>query len=164
MGNKKDYIVIGSILASFTILVAWLGNNIRKVPGFSHVDPLVVQIVVSLIGIIAAATAAWIRSRSLSKKAGAGGGGAAAEVAEEVTDLNELLGEAEARLAVAQQEKDSKLGKLPVVVLLGETASAKTTTMVQSGAEVESLAGQVYEENNILPTPTANFWFAPLPE
>ena len=74
--------------------------------------------------------------------------------------MDELLAEAEARLAVAQQEKDSKLGKLPAIILLGEAGSAKTTTMVQSGAEPESLAGQVYEDNNILPTPAANFWFA----
>jgi len=48
--NKKSYLIIGSILVSFTILVSWLGNNIRKVPGFSHVDPLTVQIL-SLIHI-----------------------------------------------------------------------------------------------------------------
>lgn len=158
--NKKSYLIIGSILVSFTIFVSWLGNNIRKVPGFSHVDPLAVQIVVSIIGIMAAAVVTWIASKRDGKKSGAGGGAAPAEAAEEVTDLAELLAEAEARLSVAQQEKDSKLGKLPAILLIGETGSAKTTTMVQSGSEPESLAGQVYEENNILPTPAANFWFA----
>jgi type VI secretion system protein ImpL len=157
--NKKSYIIVGSILVSFTLFVSWLGNNIRKVPGMSHVDPLAAQIAISIIGIVAAAIVTWIMSRK-DKKSGSEGGGAQAEAPEEVTDLDELLGEAEARLAVAQQEKDSKLGKLPAIVLLGETGAAKTTTMVQSGVEAESLAGQVYEENNILPTPTANFWFA----
>ena len=153
--NKKNYIIIGSALAAFTILVAFLGQNIRKVPGLSHVDPLVVQAIAMIIGVIGAAVFAWI-----SRKRKDGAGGAEAEAPEEVTDLDELLAEAEARLAVAQQQKDSKLGKLPAIILLGETGSAKTTTMVQSGAEPESLAGQVYEENNILPTPAANFWFA----
>jgi type VI secretion system protein ImpL len=120
----------------------------------------VVQAIVLVIGIVAAAVMTWIMTRGDKKPGAAGGGGGAAEAPAEVTDMNELLGEAEARLAVAQQEKDSKLGKLPAIILLGETGSAKTTTMVQSGAEPESLAGQVYEENNILPTPAANFWFA----
>jgi type VI secretion system protein ImpL len=156
--NKKSYLIIGSILVSFTLFVGWLGNNIRKVPGMTHVDPLVAQILISILGIVAAAIVAFIMSRR-DKKSGSEGG-AAAEAPEEVTDLDELLAEAEARLAVAQQQKDSKLGKLPAILLVGETGSAKTTTMVQSGAEPESLAGQVYEENNILPTPAANFWFA----
>ena len=32
--------------------------------------------------------------------------------------------------------------------------------MVRSGLEPELLAGQVYEENNIVPTPLGNVWFA----
>jgi type VI secretion system protein ImpL len=156
--NKKSYIIIGTILVSFTVFVGWLGSNIRKVPGLSHADPFVVQAVVLVLGIVAAAIATWIMSKK-DKKSGSDSG-AAAEAPEEVTDLDELLAEAEARLAEAQQQKDSKLGKLPAILLIGETGSAKTTTMVHSGAEPESLAGQVYEENNILPTPAANFWFA----
>ena len=159
--NKKNYIVIASILASFTIAVSWLNSNTHKIPGLAHADPFVVQAIVMVIGILAAAVATWIMTRGNKKKSGADEGGAGtAEAPAEVTDMDELLAEAEARLAVAQQEKDSKLGKLPAIVLMGETGAAKTTTMVQSGAEPESLAGQVYEENNILPTPAANFWFA----
>lgn len=156
--NKKSYIIIGSILVTFTVAVSWLGTNIHKVPGLSHADPFVVQAVVMVIGILAAAIATWIMSKKDKKSGGDEGG--TAEAPAEVTDLDELLAEAEARLSVAQQEKDSKLGKLPAILLVGDTGSAKTTTMVQSGSEPESLAGQVYEENNILPTPAANFWFA----
>lgn len=157
--NKKNYIIIGSILVSFTVFVAWLGMNIRKIPGLSHADPFVIQAIVMVIGLISAAVVTMIMSKKKSGGDEGGGGGAQAEAAE-VTDMDDLLAEAEARLAVAQQEKDTKLGKLPAIILLGEPGTAKTTTMVQSGAEPESLAGQVYEENNILPTPAANFWFA----
>jgi type VI secretion system protein ImpL len=158
--NKKNYIIIGSILATTGIAVAWLSSNTQKVPFLKNADPYVVQAIVLVIGIIVAAVMTWVQTRGDKQPEAAGGGGGAAQAPAEVTDMNELLGEAEARLAVAQQEKDSKLGKLPAIILLGETGSAKTTTMVQSGAEPESLAGQVYEENNILPTPAANFWFA----
>jgi type VI secretion system protein ImpL len=156
---KKKIIVIGSILAVFALIIAWLNSNANKIPGLKHADPLVLQGVVVVIGLIAAAVATWFFSKGEKKPDAAPGGGAEAE-AGEVTDMDELLAEAEARLAVAQQEKDTKLGKLPAIILLGEPGTAKTTTIVQSGAEPESLAGQVYEENNILPTPAANFWFA----
>src|SRR5580704_15208476 len=127
--NKKNYIVIASILGTFMLAVAWLHSNTNKIPGLTHADPFVIQVVVTVVGIIAAAVATWIMTKGEKKSGGAGGGDGAAAEAEEVTDLNELLAEAEARLAVAQQEKDSKLGKLPAIILLGETGSAKTTTM-----------------------------------
>jgi type VI secretion system protein ImpL len=157
--SKKNYVIIGSILATAGVAMAWLSSNTNKIPGLKNADPFVLQAVVLVIGIIAAAVMAWVGTRGEKKEEGAGGGGAAAEETE-VTDMDELLAEAEARLAVAQQEKDSKLGKLPAIILLGEVGTAKTSTMVQSGTEPESLAGQVYEENKILPTPAANFWFA----
>jgi type VI secretion system protein ImpL len=159
--NKKNYVIIASIVATFGVATMWLGANLKKVPGFKNADPFVVQVIVMVVGILAAAITTWIMTKGSGKKPGAdAGGGGAAEAEAEVTDMDELLAEAEARLAVAQQEKDSKLGKLPAIILLGEVGSAKTSTMVQSGAEPESLAGQVYEDNNILPTPAANFWFA----
>ncbi len=159
--NRKNYVIIGSIVAAFGVATVWLSSNTKKIPGLQNADPFVVQALVLIIGIIAAAITTWIMVKGEKKPAGdAGGGAGAAEAEAEVTDIDELLGEAEARLAVAQQEKDSKLGKLPAIVLMGEPGTAKTTTMVQSGCEPESLSGQVYEENNILPTPAANFWFA----
>jgi type VI secretion system protein ImpL len=159
--SRKNYVVVGSIVAAFSTAVVWLSSNTQKIPGLAHADPFVIQAIVLIIGIIAAAVTTWIMVKGEKKPAAdAGGGGAAAAEAEEVTDIGELLAEAETRPAVAQQEKDSKLGKLPAIVLMGEPGTAKTTTMVQSGCEPESLSGQVYEENNILPTPAANFWFA----
>jgi hypothetical protein len=92
--NKKSYLIIGSILVSFTLFVGWLGNNIRKVPGMTHVDPLVAQILISILGIVAAAIVAFIMSRrrrgrsagrshrsrrTAGRGRGAAGGGAAAE-------------------------------------------------------------------------------------
>ena len=31
--KKKGYIIIGGILAMFTLVFAWLSSNIHKVPG-----------------------------------------------------------------------------------------------------------------------------------
>jgi type VI secretion system protein ImpL len=156
--SKKNLVIIGSAVAIFTLVFAFVRSNLDKIPFLKHADPFVVQAIVAVLGVIAAAVITWMMTRGGDKKP-AGGGGAEAEAAAEVTDLDELIAEAEARLAVGQQGKDFKLSKLPAIMLIGETASAKTTAMVRSGTEPESLAGQVYEENNILPTPTANFWF-----
>ena len=158
--NKSKIVIITVVIVTFTVFLGWLRSNVRLIPGLKNADPTVVQGIVLLLGIVAAAVVTWILTQKSSKKSKSEDGGGTAEAPVEVTDLDELISEAEARLAVAQQEKDTKLGKLPAIILLGETGSAKTTTIVQSGAEPESLAGQVYEENNILPTPTANFWFA----
>ena len=127
--NKKNYIIIGSILVTTGVAVAWLSSNTQKIPLLKHADPFVVQAVVLVFGIIAAAAMTWIQTRGAKDAGGAAGGAAEAEAPAEVTDMNELLGEAEARLAVAQQQKDYKIGKLPDIILLGETGSAKTTTI-----------------------------------
>lgn len=157
--DKKKILIITGAVGVFAVFFAWMRANITKIPVLKNADPFLIQAIMVLFGLIAATVLTFMMSKKEKKGGGDGGGGGTA-VAEEVTDLNELIAEAEARLAVAQQEKDSKLGKLPVIVLLGEKGTAKTTVMVQSGTEPESLSGQVYEENNILPTPTANFWFA----
>ncbi len=132
----------------------------QKRTGLQNADPFVVQVIVGVVGILAAAVMTWMMTKSAATRNPAARlpeAAALREAEEEVTDMDELLAEAEARLAVAQQEKDSKIGKLPAILLMGEVGSAKTTTMVQSGAEPESLAGQVYEDNNILPTPRGQF-------
>jgi type VI secretion system protein ImpL len=157
--SKKNIILIGSAVALFGVAFTFVQANVNKIPGLQHANPYIIQGIIVLFAIVGGAAVTWLATRGEKPAPPAKGAGAAAEE-KEVTDLDDLLAEAEARLAVAQQEKDSKLSKLPGILLIGETGSAKTTSMVHSGTEPESLSGQVYEENNILPTPTANFWFA----
>ena len=71
-----------------------------------------------------------------------------------------LIREAETRLSAAKLEQGARVGNLPVYILLGETGSTKTSVMLHSGLEPELLAGQVYQNNNVVPTRTANFWFS----
>lgn len=156
--SKKNLTIIAGAVAVFGVVFTLVSSNIDKIPGMKHASPFLVQAIMVILGIVGAAVMTWMMTRG--EKQPASSSASAAAGAEEVTDLDDLIAEAEARLAVAQQEKDSKLSKLPAILLIGEPGSAKTTTMVQSETEPESLSGQVYEENNILPTPTANFWFA----
>jgi type VI secretion system protein ImpL len=74
-------------------------------------------------------------------------------------DLDLLVREAENRLSASGAGKGS-LGSLPVVFVIGETGVAKTTTVIHSGLEPELLAGQVYQDTDLIPTQCANIWYA----
>ena len=53
-----------------------------------------------------------------------------------------------------------KINNLPLVFLIGENGSVKTTTLVNSGLEPELVTGQVYQGSDIIPTRLANFFLA----
>ncbi len=74
-------------------------------------------------------------------------------------DLNLLLQDAARKLAAAQQVGPKSLDRMPLIYLLGDAGSAKTTSVVQSGLEPELLAGQVYRSGDVMPTPLVNLWY-----
>jgi type VI secretion system protein ImpL len=86
-------------------------------------------------------------------EAAASGGGAADEI-------SLLIKEAESRLSAAKLEHGARVGNLPVYLLMGDPGSTKTSVMLHSGLEHELLAGQVYQNNNVVSTRTANVWFS----
>lgn len=110
-----------------------------------------------LLGAIAAVAVMWFLGRREKGAAGAptasptGAGGA------ESGEIDALVREAEAKLASARV---GKIGTLPGIFLIGEPGSTKTSTVVHCGLEPELLAGQVYQENTVTPTPSANLWLA----
>src|SRR5262249_43816370 len=73
-------------------------------------------------------------------------------------DLGLLIRDANNKLAAAG--KSARVGSSPVFLLLGETGSAKTTTMVNAGLEAELLAGLVNQDGNVVPTRALNLWFS----
>jgi type VI secretion system protein ImpL len=80
--------------------------------------------------------------------------------AHEKSDLDALLREADARLAKSQLGAGVRLSTLPVFFVLGERSATKTTVVLNSGLEPELIGGQVYRDNNQIPTQLANVWFA----
>jgi type VI secretion system protein ImpL len=150
IGTTVGVVAVGVLLAVFRDhLGKLLGGNTYLIQG-----------VVALLGVISAAIIGWLMSQRSAKKAAASGAGEGPSAAESGEDLDLVIKEAQDRLAGADLEKGAKLGTLPAIFVIGESGSAKTTTVVHSGLGAELLAGQIYEENNILPTPTANFWFS----
>ena len=73
-------------------------------------------------------------------------------------EIDALVREAERRLSASKQ--GDRLINLPIFFLVGDTGSTKTSVMLNAGLEPELLAGLVYRDNNLVPTRTANLWFA----
>jgi type VI secretion system protein ImpL len=107
-----------------------------------------------LLGIIAAAAVVWFLSRREEQGAtgdtgGSGGPGS--------SEIDALVREADSKLSSARV---GKIGALPAIVLIGESGSTKTSTVVNSGLDVELLAGHVFQDNAVAPTPAVNLWLA----
>jgi type VI secretion system protein ImpL len=67
---------------------------------------------------------------------------------------------AEGRLTSSRAGKGAKFESLPVILIVGPAGGAKTTTVVNSGAEPQLLAGHVHDESTVAPTRVGNVWFA----
>ena len=143
------YLITGIVVVVYLALVWILGGVLQlKSP-----DIWVFRGGLALIGIGAAAAFIWWRR----SRAAAGGG--TQEPLDPSNEVDALMRDAETRLAAARVPKGSRLANFPLILLVGESGSAKTTILVNSGLEPELLAGQVYQDNNIVPTRSANIWF-----
>ena len=116
----------------------------------------------AVIGIAAAATYLWFEMRKAAAAAKSMAELAGAESASASADqLSHLLSEAEERLLSSNLGRGARFGSLPALFVIGPQGSTKTTTILQSGLDPELLAGQVYQEGNIVsPTRFVNAWFA----
>jgi type VI secretion system protein ImpL len=75
-------------------------------------------------------------------------------------EIDSLVRDAEGRLASSNLAQGARLSNLPVVFVIGEPGSTKTSTLLHSGLDPELLAGNVYQDNAVAPTRVANIWFA----
>src|SRR5689334_14817633 len=73
-------------------------------------------------------------------------------------EVAQLIREAETKLTAAKLAEGGKVGNLPVFFLMGDSGSTKTSVMLRSGLDPELVAGQVYQNGNVVPTRTANLW------
>src|ERR1700693_4888692 len=125
-------------------------------------DVWILRAGLALLSLCAIGACVWFGSRQEAESGAAGGvgeaGGAAAPGGNE--EIDTLLREAETRLASARLGKGAKLGQLPVILLLGEPGSGKTSVVMQSGLDPELLAGEGYQESADVPPRAATLWFA----
>jgi type VI secretion system protein ImpL len=143
-------ILVAGFVLILSILLAWL---VGPLLGLAGTALLVLRILLVALGAVAAGIILFFHFRDKRRDAATRNmpGG---------SDLDALLKDAESRLANAQRTGPRSLDSLPLLYIIGEANSAKTTAVVKSGFDPELLAGQVYREQDIVQTPVANFWYA----
>ena len=146
------YWVIGLILLIYMTLVFFLG---RWLPLHGS-DVWILRGALALLGLIGAAVAFWYQFKLKKAKEAAGEG----ESQEGSTDdLDALVREAIRRLKQSTLGRGTDISSLPIVFVLGDSGATKTTVVIHSALDPELLAGQVYRDNEVLSTSTANLWY-----
>ena len=146
------YWVTTLVLLVYMVLVWLLG---RWLPLHGS-DVWILRGVLALLGIIGAAVAYFYVYKIQKAKA------ASAEDDSQpggTDDLDALVREAVRRLKHSTLGRGTNLGSLPLVFVLGDSGSTKTTVLIHSALDPELLAGQVYRDNEVLPTSAANIWY-----
>jgi type VI secretion system protein ImpL len=143
-------IIVAALVLILSVVLAWL---VGPLLGLTGTALLVLRILLIAIG---AGTAGFILYLFFKEKRQ----DSAAKSLPGGTDLDTLLRDAEHRLATAQRTGPKSIDTLPLLYILGESNSAKTTSVLKSGFDPELLAGQVYRDQDIVTTPVINLWFA----
>src|SRR5262245_35319546 len=118
------YILTAALLLVYLVAIWILGGVLHlKSP-----DIWVFRLGLWIIGIGSAAALVWWRRNQR-------GDGGNAQPADPSNEIDVLVRDAEARLAAAGIPKGSGLGNFPLVFLLGESGSAKTSILVNSGLD-----------------------------
>ena len=112
--------------------------------------------VLAFLGLVGAGVAFWYQYKVKKAKESSGEDDSQAGATD---DLDSLVREAIRRLKHSTLGRGADLGGLPLVFLLGDPGSTKTTVLIHSALDPELLAGQVYRDNEVLPTSTANIWY-----
>lgn len=135
------------------LALAWLLGIWLPVRGS---DVWVLRGVLALLGIIGAAVVLWYQWTVRKAKQAEGQDEANPSGRD---DVDALVREAVQRLKQSALGRGTSLSSLPLVFLLGDSGSTKTTILVHSALDPELLAGQVYRDADVIPTATANLWY-----
>lgn len=142
--------ILAILIFVVSVVLAWA---VGPLLGLAGTMLLVLRIILVLLGATVAGIILFIwfrdKRRDAATKNLVGG-----------TDLDTLLRDAEKHLATAQRGGARTLDTLPLLYILGDFNSAKTTAVLKSGFDPELLAGQVYRDQDVVATPVVNLWFA----
>ena len=133
----------------YLALVVLLGLALH----FEGMKLVLLCLVLGLLGAAAIAVVIWYLGK-VSPTAAAGG-----PDSPDAANLTGLLRDADTKIRTGRAGAKS-LASMPLIYIVGTENSAKTQTVLQSGLEPELLAGQVYQDGNVVPTQLANLWLA----
>jgi type VI secretion system protein ImpL len=143
------YFIVALVLAAYLGL-AWLVGVLLRLHGSSF---WLLWGCLALIGVAGAIIFLWFHRKLQREQAGVDDPAVAAP-----EEIKALLRRAEQKLRTAKHP--GSLRSLPVVFVLGEEGSAKTSTIVHSGLYPELLSGQVFQDGDVVPTSAINVWYA----
>ena len=143
--------LLAVVIVLVAALLAWGLSALLHLQGAMLIAFVVIIVV---LGLAAAITVVILHLRAKKKQAqdgllpegGAGG------------DLDVLLEDANRKLRTSQQGAKS-LDAMPLIYILGDQGSAKTTMVQRSGLDPELVAGVVPRAGESVPTPILNLWF-----
>lgn len=140
--------IVTAILLIIYLALAWAAGSFI---GASGAQLWVLRAGLSIIGIVAAALFLWFERRLKHDRLMNGPN------APFFSELDGLLNHA----AKGLQEKGRRaLARLPIVYVIGESNTAKTSILQHCGAQPELLAGEPERDEQIAATSTVNIWLA----
>ncbi len=128
----------------FVVLVWFVGSWV----GLTGGRLWALRIGLWLLGAAAAGVALWF-VRTSGRRAGAGA----------FDEMEAALTTARTRLAAVGPAGARGFARRPVIVVLGPTGSAKTTSVTQSGLDPDLVAGAAFQGDQIRPTSALNIWY-----
>jgi type VI secretion system protein ImpL len=149
----KIYIGTGIAWLGY-IALAWLTGSLLNLQGANF---YLFFLLLAAVGTAGAAAFVWFQSRAAATVSGQAESGGSPQSDDEIDGL---VREAESRLVSSNLAQGARLSNLPLVFVIGETGSTKTSTLLNCGLDPELIAGQVYQDNTVVPTRIANIWFA----
>ncbi len=147
---------ISAICALIFLAASWIVTGWMHLSGTAEivVRMLLMGLLFSLFGLFY-----WVRQKRQRKEQTEAERNQAAAAADE-REIESFVRDAENRLAASSIGKEARLGNMPIFFLVGETGAAKSSLFVHSGVEPDLLAGQVYQDANLVPTRPVNIWLA----
>ena len=140
------FYVLAAVAIIVALLLTWAAGLLA---GLSGLGLLIVRAVLLLLGLLIG----WLLLRRRSRREVEGG------KTPEGTAVDDIVREAERKLAASPRSGAKRLSRLPLLYVLGDANSAKTTGVLKSGLEPELLAGEIYRDKDVVPTSVANIWF-----
>ena len=146
---KVKFITVGIGMALWLVL-SWV------LPAFLSLAPakiFALQLILSFFGLLVGAVLIWYFLKTKPEAT-------FDHPSNGELNIDSVLREAQAKLAVSPLGRNAQLNKMPVIFLTGPAGSAKTTTVMQSGLEPELLAGQANKDGAVVATTIANAWLS----
>lgn len=142
------------LAVAVVLIAALLAFGIAALLHLQGTAYLVFVILLLLVGVAAAVIILIVHFRAKKRRALEGD----ISGTEATSELDLLLNDANRKLRTSQLGAKT-LDALPLIYILGDASSAKTTTVIKSGLDPELVVGNASSESQQVPTQIVNLWF-----